>query len=268
MKKFIETQNSALPGLIGSLTVLMVMAVVSHQSLSGLFNLPGLVMVLGGTLAATLVSRPLKDVMTALRALRPLLRDEQGGINGEITQLLNIAHWYRDGNLRAAEQVLEQVRNPLLRTGAQLVLDREPIDDVIKLLKWRIAGARAREQSNAQILRTMAAFAPAFGMLGTLFGLIQMLDSLSGADIAALGSMMSFALITTLYGLLLANMILKPLAMKMEQRMDHQAMLMNFIVEGILLLHDRRHPTVIKETLSTYMMQHQTADGAAAVRAA
>jgi chemotaxis protein MotA len=256
MKKFIDTQNSAALGLLGGLLVLIMMALVSHQDLAGLFNLPGLVMVLGGTLAATLVSRPARDVMTALRSLRSLLHDEKVEINGEIGHLLNIAHWYRDGNLRAAEQVIEQVSNPLLRAGAQLVLDREPIQDIVKLLQWRITGARARDLGNAQILRTMAMFAPAFGMLGTLFGLIQMLGSLGESGLGQIGAMMSFALITTLYGLLLANMVLKPLAMKMEQRIEHQTMLMNFIIEGILLLHERRHPMVIKEALATYMQQH------------
>lgn len=268
MKKLIDAQHSTLLGLLGGAVVLLVMALVSHQNLLALFNVPGLVMVLGGTLAATIVSRPIREVVTALRALRPLLRDEKMEINREITQLLAIAHWYRDGNLRAAEQALGQVQNPLLRAGAQLVLDREPIDDVVKLLKWRIAGARARELSSAQILRTMATFAPAFGMLGTLFGLIQMLGGLGGADLAAIGAMMSFALITTLYGLLLANMVFKPLAMKLEQRIDQQAMLMNFIVEGVLLLHDRRHPMVIKEALTTYMLHHQANDPLPAARAA
>ncbi|KAF0190941.1 MAG: chemotaxis protein MotA [Gammaproteobacteria bacterium] len=268
MKKFIDTQNSALIGLLGGVLVLATMAMASHQDLLGLFNLPGLVMVLGGTLAATLVSRPMKDVITALRALRALLRDENPGLTGEIGHLLNIAHWYRDGNLRAAEQAIEQVSNPLLRAGAQLVIDREPIQDIVKLLQWRVIGARTRDLNNAQILRTMAMFAPAFGMLGTLFGLIQMLAILGASGLSEIGATMSFALITTLYGLLLANMVFKPLAMKMEQRIEHQTMLMNFIIEGILLLHDRRHPTVIKEALTTYMQQHHTAAPDAIVKAA
>lgn len=259
MKEFMETRNSALIGLLGGLLVLTVMALVSHQNLLALFNLPGLIMVLGGTLAATLVSRPMKDVAIAARSLRSLMRDEKIEMSAEIGHLLNIAHWYRDGNLRAAEQVIEQVHNPLLRAGAQLVLDREPIQDIVKLLQWRVAGARTRDLNNAQILRTMAMFAPAFGMLGTLFGLIQMLGSLGVSGLSEIGAMMSFALITTLYGLLLANMVFKPLAMKMEQRIEHQTMLMNFIIEGILLLHDRRHPMVIKEALTTYLQQHHDA---------
>ena len=125
------------------------------------------------------------------------------------------------------------------------------------MLQWRIAGVQSRELGDAQILRTMATFAPVFGMLGTLFGLIQLLGTLGHAGLAQIGASMSFALITTLYGLILANMIFKPLAMKMEQRVRLKLTAMNVIVEGIVLLHQRRHPFLIKEALATYMLQHQ-----------
>ena len=257
MERITGTRKSTLIGLVGCMVVLAVTALASHQNILNLINLPGLVMVLGGTLTATLVSRPVKDVLRVAKSIRTLVHDDEFNINAEMTHLLTIAYWYRAGNLPAAEQALEQVANPLLRTGAQLVIDREPIQDVIKVLQWRIAGVQSRELGDAQILRTMATFAPVFGMLGTLFGLIQLLGTLGHVELAQIGTSMSFALITTLYGLILANMIFKPLAMKMEQRMRHKLTVMNVIVEGVVLLHQRRHPFLIKEALATYMLQHQ-----------
>ena len=97
-----------------------------------MLNLPGLLLVLGGTLAATLVSRPLHDVIKALKALPRLMHDEPIQINSEIPHLIDIAYWYRAGNIAAAEQAIAKVGNPLLRIGAQLVLDQEPIHDVVK----------------------------------------------------------------------------------------------------------------------------------------
>jgi len=257
MERMIGTRKSTLIGLVGCVVVLAVTALASRQNILGLINLPGLVMVLGGTLTATLVSRPVSDVLRVVKSMRTLIHDNEVDINTEITHLLNIAYWYRAGNIPAAEQVLEQVANPLLRTGAQLVIDREPIQEIIKVLQWRIAGVQSREHGDAQILRTMATFAPVFGMLGTLLGLIQLLGTLGHAGLAQIGASMSFALITTLYGLILANMIFRPLAMKMEQRIRHKITTMNVIVEGIMLLHQRRHPFLIKEALATYMLQHQ-----------
>jgi chemotaxis protein MotA len=254
MTRLINTR-STLIGLLGGLLVLAASTLLAHLDLPALLNLPGLIMVVGGTLTATVVSRPLREVLAVFKGLRRMLRDEPIDVEKEVGHLLNIAHWYRLGNLAAAEQEIARVNDPLLRTGAQLVLDQEPIHDIVKTLQWRITGVRAREHGEANILRTMANFAPAFGMLGTLFGLMQMLNGLGHAGLTQIGASMSFALITTLYGLVLANMVFKPLAMKLERRTQQRVLAMNFILEGILLLHQRRHPTVINEALGMYLSQ-------------
>jgi chemotaxis protein MotA len=257
MKWFIDTRKSTLLGLVGGVSILVAMAYIARPGFIALFNLPGLIMVLGGTLAATLVSRPLRDVVKTIRSLPKLMHDEHVRIDAEIPHLLDIAYWYRAGNIEAAEQAIAEVNNPLLRIGAQLVIDQEPIHDIVKVLQWRIAGIRDQEQSEAHILRIMATFAPAFGMLGTLFGLVQMLNGLGQTSLSQVGVTMSFALITTLYGLVLANVVFKPLAMKMERRIQQRIMGMNFILEGVVLLHQRRHPIVIKESLEIYLSQLQ-----------
>jgi len=257
MKHITATRKSTLIGLLGGALILIIAAVVSHQQFGALFNLPGLLLVVGGTLMATLVSRPARDVLRVLKSLRTLMHDEDISAERETSQLLEVAQWHRAGNIAAAERAIERVGDPLLRTGAQLVVDREPIDDIVKVMQWRVAGERAREQGDAHILRSMATFAPAFGMLGTLFSLIHMLGNLGHADIGALGVTMSFALTTTLYGLIMANMVFKPLAIKMERRGHHRALLRNMLVEGIVLLHQRRHPAVIREALDSYRLQQQ-----------
>lgn len=258
MQRIIATRKSTLIGLLGGLAIFFLTALISHDRLGGLFNIPGLLMVLGGTLAATVVSRPIKDVVRVLRSLRAMLHDEDVNIDTELEQLLEVAHWYRSGNINAAEQALDRVDDSFLRNGAQLVIDREHIDDVIKIMQWRVAGVRNSAQGDVHILRTMASFAPAFGMLGTLLGLVQILHTLGHADLAQIGSGMSFALITTLYGIVLANMVFKPLAMKMERRLQHQMVLMNVVLEGIVLLHQRCHPTMIREALTAYLSQQQS----------
>lgn len=260
MKTITPGRNSTVIGLLGGALTLIVAALVSHQRLSALCNVAGLILVVGGTLTATLVSRPLHDVLRVFRSLRTLMHDRDLNVDRQLAQLLEVAQWRRAGNIAAAERAIERMGDPLLRTGVQLVVDREPIDDVVKVMQWRVDGERARGQRDAQILRTMAAFAPAFGMLGTLFSLIHLLDGLGHADLATLGVTMSFALTTTLYGLILANMVFKPLAIKMERRVHHRILLMNMIVEGVILLHQRRHPEVIREALASYMLQQRNHD--------
>ena len=156
MKRFIETRKSTLLGLLGGVSILVVMAYLARSGIVALFNLPGLIMVLGGTLAATLVSRPLQDVVKTIKSLPRLMHDEQIRINAEIPHLLDIAYWYRAGNMAAAERAIAAVENPLLRIGAQLVIDQEPIHDIVKVLQWRIAGIRDQEQTQAHILRRVS----------------------------------------------------------------------------------------------------------------
>lgn len=259
MNRILTTRVSTLLGLLGGLFILILAALFSHQRFGVLFNIPGLFMVFGGTLMATLVSRPVGDLVRVAKSLRGLLRDHDVNADTQIRQLLEMAHWYRTGNLQAAERTLEAVRDPLLRSGAQMVIDREPLEEVIKVMQWRIAGARGREQSDAQILRSMASFAPAFGMLGTLFGLTQILGNLGHAGLGQIGAGMSFALVTTLYGIILANLVFKPLAIKMDRCAQQRAIVMNVILEGVVLLHERRHPIMIRDTLTACMIQQPIA---------
>ena len=252
-----DMKKSTVIGLAGGGVLVLGMMLLAPQHIGVFFNIPGLIVVLGGTLAATVVSRPIADVMRVLRSLPELATDEPLSAEGEIEQLLRVAEWYRRGNLRAAEMELASVANPFLRSGMQLVIDQGPLQDLTKVLQWRIAGLRQREMADAQILRTMATLAPAFGMLGTLFGLVHMLSELGHSGLQQIGSTMAFAMATTLYGLLAANLVLKPLAIKMERRTQQRLALMNMLHEGILLLYDRCHPTMIRETLDAYLAHQQ-----------
>src|SRR3546814_13308682 len=112
----------------------------------------------------------------------------------------------------------ENVSTTSLKTGVQLVIDSTPEQDIVDLLHWRISRLRAKERAEAQLLRTMAGFAPAFGMVGTLVGLVNLLFLLGDGDMTAIGQQMALALMTTFYGILFANLLLKPVAVKLERR--------------------------------------------------
>lgn len=257
MHRILHTRKSTQLGLLFGALLLALIVTLSHTHWLTLLNLPGLALVLGGTVAATVVARPLREVVQVLKSVPTLMHDQAIALDADVEQLLEVAHWHRAGRISAAEQAAEQVAHPIVRDGAQMVLDREPLEHVVKTLQWRIAALHNQERGDAQLLRSMAMFAPAFGMLGTLFGLIQMLSNLGTAALPQLGATMSFALITTLYGLVLANLLLKPLAIKAEQRAQHKTVAMNVLLEGIVLLHQRRHPTVIRETLAAYLDRRQ-----------
>lgn len=250
-------RQSTVLGLTCIVAIMAAMVLTVPQNILDFFNLSGLLVVVGGTVAATLVCRPLADVKRVLRRLPALAHDDLPSINREIQQLLNIAEQVRHGHIRAAEEELTQVQNFFLRSGLQMVLDRSPLDDIAKVLRWRMEGLRSAETTDVQILRTMAGFAPALGMLGTLFGLVHMLHDLGSSDLTKIGSAMAFALMTTLYGIVAANLFFKPLAMKMERRTQQQLAQLALLQEGILMIYEQQHPMLIKETLAAFLVQHQ-----------
>lgn len=256
--------HSTVIGLLSGVLLLFGMMAMSPGHLGAFVNLPGLLVVVGGTLAATLVSRPYRDVQAVLREVPTLLRDEQPAGDLEVNQLLRFAEWFRMGNLRSAERELTAIEDPFLHAGLRMVIDGCQPQDLAKSLQWRMAGLRAHEQGQTHILRSMALFAPAFGMLGTLFGLMHMLSGLGDSGLGEIGSSMAFAMITTLYGIVAANLLFKPLAIKMERRTHQRLLHMGMLMEGILLTYEKRHPTLIRETLEAFEVQHAAAAAAPA----
>jgi chemotaxis protein MotA len=234
------------------------MLVMAPVNAGAFFNIPGLILVIGGTFAATCISRPFRDVYRLLRTLPALFRDEVSTIDIDVSQLLQFATRYRHGNLRAAERELAGIDNPFLYAGLRRVIDRGGLEDLRNSMQWRISGLRSREQGRVQILQTMSVFAPAFGMLGTLFGLVHMLSGLGSSALDEIGSTMAFAMITTVYGIIASNLFFKPLAIKMERRSAQRLMHLNALMEGVLQVHEKRHPTLILESLEGFFGHQST----------
>jgi len=230
---------------------------VFQKELLTFVNLPGLLIVLGGTLIATLISRPFSDVRRAFHSALIFRKNKSFIDLHGIEKLFQAADCYRHGNIRAAEYETSKIENTFLRSGAQLVLDGSSIREVDKAMQWQIQGLRSRESTDVQILRSMATFAPAFGMLGTLLGLIHMLNNLDTSSLAQVGTAMGFAMLSTLYGIIAANLLLKPLAIKKERELEKGLMAMAIMREGIILLSERQRPSMMKETLGAFMAQQQ-----------
>ena len=116
---------------------------------------------------------------------------------------------------------------------------------------------KAKEHAEAQLFRVMAGFAPAFGMLGTLVGLVNLLFLLGDGDMTAIGRQMAMALMTTFYGVLLANLLFKPVAVKLERRTEQRLVLLNTIMQGISMMSQKRSPSMMRETLNAFVAEVQ-----------
>lgn len=247
---------STLIGIAASIMLLASVLLLSAESAASFINLPGLAIVLTGTLAATFISYPLREVVRVVRLVGVVFRRENSYVHDDIQELVSMARLWFKGNVRAVETALTRTRNPFLRTGIQLVIDNTREEEVLDLLRWRIARMKARERAEAQIFRTMALYAPAFGMIGTLVGLVNMLEVMDGSEIGIIGERMAVALLTTFYGIVLANLVFKPIAVKLERRTEERLIAMNMVMEGVSLMSRRRLPSFIEETLKSFMANH------------
>lgn len=248
---------STLIGMVASFFLLAIVLFFAADDPRLYVDWPSLGIVLGGTLAATFLSYPLKEVFRVFGLIATVMRNERMYTQNDINELVLISRLWINGDLHAVERALENVTNPFLRTGVQLVIDQTKEEDILDLMQWRISRLRAREAAEAQLFRVMASFAPAFGMIGTLVGLINLMSLLGGGDLRAVGQQLAVALMTTFYGILLANLVFKPVAVKLERRTEARVVLMNMVLQGISMMCERRSPALMRETLNSFVEHHQ-----------
>ncbi|MGR9051548.1 MAG: motility protein A [Gammaproteobacteria bacterium] len=243
-------------GIASSLLLILFIVLFAANDPYSFINIPGLVIVVGGTVSAVFLSYPLRDIKQGIRSARHIFKYESHNPQKEVDEITNVAKMWFNRDFVAIENVIDTINNPYLKTGFQLIVDQTPVEDILSLLKWRIARVKAKEKSEASVFHSMATFAPAFGMLGTLVGLINMLQIIEIKDISALSFNMGVALITTFYGLILSNLIFTPIAIKLERRTEQRIMLMSMVMEGITLIADRRSPSFVRETLKSYIAHY------------
>ncbi|BAO82504.1 flagellar motor component [Serpentinimonas maccroryi] len=248
---------STLIGMVASVLLLVVVMIFAAEDPLLFIDLPGLGIVLFGTLAATFMSYPLREVLRVFKLFGTVIRNERLYTQSAIDELVDVSRlWIRD-DLAAVERALKNVNNPFLRTGVQLVIERTPEADILDLMQWRISRLRAKEAAEAQLFRVMASYAPAFGMIGTLVGLVNMMDILGTGDMLVIGGHLAVALMTTFYGILLANLVFKPVAVKLERRTEQRVILMNMVMQGIAMMTARRSPSLMRETLKSFAAHHE-----------
>jgi chemotaxis protein MotA len=250
--------RKALPllGFISGCAIVGLAVTMTAKDAMIYLNLPGLMIVIGGTLSAVLVSNPLQRLMGVTKSLSDAFfsRDEN---RLDLEEIANLSKLYRLGDLRQLEQHLLKINSPFLKEGMQLLVDGADAECLITTLEWRIQQSQDHKHQEAAIMRQMAGAAPAFGMVGTLLGLVNMLASMDGSDFSQLGFNMAVALITTFYGVVLANLVFKPYAFILENRVDSETELLGLEMKAIDMISENRNPTYIKEMLRSLCTSDQ-----------
>ncbi|MFH1135378.1 MAG: MotA/TolQ/ExbB proton channel family protein [Pseudomonadota bacterium] len=241
--------------VIGVLSGFFILSYATYASTADIrvfFNLPGLAIVLGGTIAATFICYPLKRVAGVFGVFVLALKREELPIGEYISELVSLAKTARAKGKIQLERALEGIENQFLHHSIQMLVDGYSREEIKEILDARIQNTYEQETGQAEIFRTMAKLMPAFGIIGTLIGLISMMQSLEG-NLQGLGPAMATALTTTFYGILFSQMIFFPLAVKVEQRIEERVALMCVIRDGILFIQDKTPPAIVLDKLRAYL---------------
>lgn len=237
-------------GLIAGIFFLIT-AILQKGSLSTFADPSSIMITIGGTFAATLISYPLADFIKSFKALSLVFKSKilnEGDIIKKIIELSNIA---RKEGLLALEEAAESIDDEFMKKGILLIVDGTDPELVRNILETELVFIEGRHKSVRGFWEKIGEFGPAWGMIGTLIGLINMLKTMN--DPSTIGGSMSVALITTLYGSLLANFIALPIANKMKVISESEILLKEVSIEGLLSIQAGENPRVIEEKLKAFL---------------
>ena len=210
-------------------------------------HIPSLAITIGGMLCATLIHFSLPQFLGIFSVIKKTIVSKIPSQSGLIQRMVNYAAINRRDGALALEQEVANVSDLFLSKGLQMLVDGQDSEDIRELMSLEIQNLQDRHSNGKKILEFMGAAAPAFGMIGTLIGLVQMLRNLSSPD--QIGAGMAVALLTTFYGALSANLIFIPLAGKLGIYSKAETTAMEMTVEGICSIAHGENPTIVREKL-------------------
>jgi chemotaxis protein MotA len=238
-------------GLLLALAMLTAAAVMGGGSFAAFCDLPSLLMVLGGTTGAAIACFPLRTVIRAPHIIAKSLRWRPAKPAEVVTQLVALSETARRDGLLALESKVAGLNNAFLTAGVQMAVDGTRPEIIEEVLRSDTESMLARHREGKSLFDQLAKFAPAFGMIGTLVGLIIMLGHMS--DPGSIGSGMAVALITTLYGTVLSNAAFLPLAEKLANLSKHELLDREIIIRGVLAIQSGENPRLIHQKLSSLL---------------
>jgi chemotaxis protein MotA len=237
-------------GVISGL-VLIAVAMLMGGGILPFLDIGSFMIVFGGTVAATLVNFPLKDVIAMLKVSKKVLIEKPVHPQKYIEQIVDISKKARTNGLLAIEDELNAIEENFMRVTLQHVVNGMEAEDLNKVMEVELNIMAERHKIGHKIYTAMGTYSPAFGMIGTLIGLILMLQNLE--DPSSVGPGMAMAMITTFYGSLLANLLFLPMAGKLKQRSEEEIRFKEMLLLGILSVQAEESPRTIESKLMSYV---------------
>ncbi len=231
--------------------VIWVMLAGSREAMSVFWRLPSLALVIGGAILVTLAAVPLINFRAFGRMLSKAFREQRHSPAECIAILIALAELARRDGLLALERSVEGLKDSFLRRAMRMAIDGLDANMIESVLRTELESTDLRHVGGQDVLRSMGHAAPVFGMIGTLVGLVIMLGRMD--DPSTIGPGMAVALLTTLYGLLFANVLCLPLARKLKHRSSEELLCKTIILSGVLAIQRGDHPRLVEQKLRAYL---------------
>ncbi len=238
-------------GIVLALALILGSIVIGGGSFGAFIDYPSIMVVIGGSAAAVMMCFPLKTFLSMGRVLKIAFFNRQQNLRELIDTIVSLAETARRDGLLALETKLGEIDNPFIVLGIQMAVDGTRPEVIEDILRTEIDAVATRHRDGKSLLDQMGRFAPAFGMIGTLLGLIIMLGDMS--DPSKIGAGMAVALLTTLYGAVASNAMFLPFAEKLSFLNKQELLTMEIVVRGIMGIQAGDNPRVIEQKLNTFI---------------
>ncbi|MGM0651887.1 MAG: motility protein A [Bacillota bacterium] len=246
MKKF--DILSAMGILVGG--TLVTLSIIFEGDLRSFWNPAGLMITLGGSFGAMMVSFRLDEIKAVAGVTKKAFVRKDESLLDLHARFVDLAQKARREGLLVLEDELGEIEDDFLRNGLQMVIDGFEPDNIRNILNAELSSLEDRHELGQGLYRTWGGLTPAFGMIGTLIGLVLMLADLD--DPSAIGPGMAVALLTTLYGSLIANLILLPIANKLMIYSNEEIRMKEIVIEALLALQSGINPRLLQEQIKSY----------------
>ncbi|OPX25847.1 MAG: motility protein A [Candidatus Latescibacterota bacterium] len=231
---------------------LIVLAILQNDgSLVIFMDSSSAMIVLGGTIAATLINFPLASVMGVISVIKKTILHKEMDPGIVISTMVEFAEVARKEGILSLEQKVDDLNDDFAKTGIRLAVDGTEPEAIQEIMELELENLEERHRQGQKILVSMGTSAPAFGMIGTLIGLVKMLMNMN--DPSSIGPAMSVALLTTFYGAFIANLLFIPLAGKLKTRSEAEVLIKRLILEGIMAIQSGENPRMVEQKLGVFI---------------
>ncbi len=239
----------------GAALLLLAIAIAPGSSFAAFIDIPSAAVVIGGAIAATFIAFPGAAMLLFPKVMKKVFFPNQQAIAPVIRQIVEFAEIARRDGILALEAKTEEIQDPFILLGVQMAVDGTDVELMEQILRTEMEAVAGRHKNGKALMDTVGRYAPAFGMIGTLMGLIIMLGNMD--DPEAIGPGMAVALITTLYGAIVSNLFFLPFADKLASYSKQEFQIREVIVKGLIAIQEGDNPRVIEQKLNTFLPQDQ-----------